>query len=576
MSKKVAKISLLVIALTLSILLPILAVTAKKPEWEIAPVYIDETVPGMTWADWADEPWLKGLGTEEDPYMIENVIIDAGGNFFCMIILNSEAYFKIMDCTFSNTGPYNSPEGGRNAALILVNTQNGVIFKNEMFDCGFPGTELGGGIALVGSVNNKVQKNYCHDNELSGIYVQYSNDNIIRQNLCIGNIWGIFISEWSNSNEITKNECYDNELHGILVWSEANGNLITENECKGSLVGGITVTGSHGNILTDNHCCKNQFGIILSDWSTSNEVLNNDCSNNNENGIHLWFNANNNVITENVCNENLVTGIVVGTSSRNIIMDNNCSNNVGSGIAVVDWYWMDASDNIIYHNNLNNNFYGVFLNNAYNNDIFRNTIKENYYGINLEGGSEDNLMYHNNIVDNIVQAADFQPQWANNWYHPYMLEGNFWVDAPFGYDLYPMVEANEWEELTPIEEEISDPLLPNRLGADRLVNPNETSYIRYGVIQLFTERINGEAFPPYGVKINGEEVLDSVWIFDDEGERFGEPGLMQLFYIKIPPYYLTEELGMVPGGYYEYHVEITNYYYGELVVFEFDTGFTLM
>ena len=169
----------------------------------------------MTWADWADEPWLNGSGTEEDPYMIKNVIIDAGGNFFCMIIFNSEAYFKIMHCTFSNTGPYNSQDG-RNAALILVNTQNGVIFKNEMFDCGLPGSEMGGGIALVGSSNNKVQKNFCHDNELSGIYVQSSNDNIIRQNLCTGNTWGIFLSEWSNNNEVTKNKCYDNENYGIL------------------------------------------------------------------------------------------------------------------------------------------------------------------------------------------------------------------------------------------------------------------------------------------------------------------------------------------------------------------------
>jgi hypothetical protein len=163
----------------------------------------------------------------------------------------------------------------------------------------------------------------------------------------------------------------------------------------------------------------------------------------------------------------------------------------------------------------------------------------------------------------------------NNWYHPYMLEGNFWADTPFGYDLYPIAEENGWEVLTPIEEEISDPLLPNRLGGDRLVNPNETSYIRYGVIQLFTERMNGEACPPYTVRIDGVKVLDSVWIFQEDTE-YDQPGLMQLYYIKIPPYYLTEVLGLLPGEYYEYHVEISWYNSGELIVYDFTTGFTIL
>ncbi|MHA1255160.1 MAG: right-handed parallel beta-helix repeat-containing protein, partial [Promethearchaeota archaeon] len=237
MRRKVVKISLLMITLMISIAFPILAVTAKKQEWVSGPVYIDETMPGMTWADWAGEPWLKGSGTFEDPYMIKNVVIDAQGySFFCMMIMNSEAYFKIMDCTFSNTGP--GPDAGRNAALILVNTQNGVIFKNEIFDCGIVAGQ-GSGIALIASSNNKVQKNFCHDNGGPGIYLQYSNDNVIRQNLCERNQWGIMISEGSNNNEVTKNECNDNNGYGIMLWGGANNNLITENDCKENFLSGI-------------------------------------------------------------------------------------------------------------------------------------------------------------------------------------------------------------------------------------------------------------------------------------------------------------------------------------------------
>ncbi len=833
MRRKVIKTSLLVIALMVSMTIPILAVTAKKKEWEIEPIIIDELgiglpgMPGLPWADYADEPWLKGSGTFEDPYMIKNVVIDAkGSNFFCMMILNSVAYFKIMDCTFSNTGL--GPDAGRNAALILASTQNGVIFKNEIFDCGIAAGQ-GSGIALIASSNNKVQKNFCHDNAGPGIYLQYSNDNVLRQNLCQRNQWGIMISEGSNNNEvtknecydnneygiflyleannnlITKNECYDNNEHGIFLYIEANNNLITKNDCKENFNSGIIAIQSHGNTISENDCSVNgngiiimysngndvidnvcsensvEHGILVSNWAADNTIARNKCFKNARSGIVLYNMAYNNMITDNlcyenfesgividssflnavennlvygnsytgmqlyyadnnmiawntftenyigiqllysngneitnnVCNENLASGISVESSYGNLITDNYCSENAeaginleysndnvitqnlctrntwgifvsewsnnnevtknecyenfnvgivlanvqngiifnnqftgndGAGIAVigslhiviqknlcsengvgiyVNWGMFttikqndiinnfgsgiviasahknlieendcngnsegialinvglpehSSKDNIIYKNSIEGNTIGVYSDDADMNDLLRNTISQNLYGIMFGSGSEGNTVYHNNIVGNDIQVSDAQPL-TNNWYHPYMLEGNFWADAPFGYDLYPMAEANEWEVLTPIEEEISDPLLPNRLGGNRVVNPNETSYIRYGVTQLFSERVEGEAYAPYALKINGTEVLDSVWIFREEVPGYGEPGLMQLFYIKFPPYYLTEELGMVPGGYYEYHVEITNYYSGELVLFEFDTGFTIL
>lgn len=450
MSKKTIKMSLVIVALSLSIIIPIFAVSvsAKKEVYTSGPVYINDAAPGASWEDWSAQPWLKGSGTEEDPYLIKDLVIDVSGSQFAMMIQESSAHFKIMKCTFSNGGM----EGERTAALIIVGSENGVIFKNTFINSY-------GGIAVIGSVNIKVQKNICSENSV-GIYIE----------------WGMYTT-------VKQNECYNN----------------------------------------------------------------------------------------------FESGIVIASAHKNIIEKNDLSGNAGAGISLMNIGEPEHSpkDNIIYANNFENNNAGIYSDDADINDVLRNTIAGNYYGILFGSGSEGNTVYHNNMINNVFQAVDFQP-WANNWHHPYMLEGNFWADAPFGYDLYPMTEANEWEELTPIEEEISDPLLPNRLGADRLVNPNETSYIRYGVMQLFSERIEGEAFPPYSVKINGEEVLDSVWIFDAEGERFGEPGLMQLFYIKIPPYYLTEELGMVPGGYYEYHVEISWYNSGELVVIEFYTGFTVM
>jgi parallel beta-helix repeat protein len=443
---KFVKISLLLTALSLSIIIPAIVVTAKKQGYyRSVHVYINDAVPGMSWMDWSAEPWLKGSGTEEDPYMIKDLVIEVSGSQFAMMIHESDAYFKIMKCTFSNDGIE-----GESAGLVLANTKNGVIFKNRFIN------NRGAGIALIETMNNTIQKNLCSKNGV-GIYIK----------------WGMYTT-----------------------------------------------------------------------------------------------------IKQNDCNNNFDSGIVIASAHKNIIEKNDCFENAKAGIALINVDEPDNSpkDNIIYANNLENNQLGIYLNNADINDILRNTILENFYGILFDFGSKENTVYHNNIIDNSVQAFDLQPL-MNNWHHPYMEEGNFWSDTSYGHDEYPFVEKNGWEFMTPIEEEILGPL-SNRLGGNRDVYADETSYIRYGVMQLFSERINGEAYPPYTVRINGTEVLDFVWAFQEE-TSWGEPGLMQLYYIKFPPYYLTEVMHWTLG-YHEYQVEISWYDSGVLQVMSFTTSFTLI
>lgn len=464
MSKKVIKMSLLLVVLSLSIVIPVFAisVSAKKEGYTSGPVYINDALPGASWESWSAQPWLKGSGTEEDPYMIKDLVIDVTGSHYAMMIQDSNAYFKIMKCKFSNGGI----EGERTAGLVLANTQNGNIFKNTFIN------NYGAGIAVIGCLNIKIQKNLCSANGI-GIYIE----------------WGMYTA-----------------------------------------------------------------------------VKQNDCTN------------------------NLDSGIVIASAHKNIIEKNDCNENAGAGISLVNIGAPEHSpkDNIIYANTIENNNAGIYSDDADINDVLRNTIAGNFYGILFGSGSEGNTVYHNNVIDNVAQAVDFQPG-ANNWHHPYMLEGNFWSDyigmdekedgmgdIPHRQDEYPIMEENGWEIRTPIEEEIfSGP--SNRLGADRIVLANETSYIFYGVIQLFSERVEGEAYPPYSVRVwfYGVEVVleDSVWEFREETD-YDEPGLLQILYLKIPPYYLLE--AGLTYGYHEYYVEISWYNSGELIVFGFATGFTLI
>ncbi|MFX1595977.1 MAG: nitrous oxide reductase family maturation protein NosD, partial [Promethearchaeota archaeon] len=330
---KMVKISLLITLLTISIFIPILSVLAKKKEYVLSPIYINEAISGLTWTDYANQPWCKGSGTEEDPYMIKDLVINAGGNFFCMLIMNSDAYFKIMDCVFSNTGPYNSPEGGRNAGLILVNTQNGVIFKNEFFDCGLQGSGQGSGIALVASFNNKIQKNLCHDNEAPGIYLQYSSNNVLRQNVCERNQWGIMVSEWSNNNEITKNECFENLAYGIHLWGDSNGNVVSKNLCSNNGGSGIILEGCHGNTIAENDCSGNSAPNIYLRWSNDNAILQNFCTRSPWGIVIRW--SHNNDIINNECVENGEGIVLQEDSSDNRIVNNICVNNLENGIILI-------------------------------------------------------------------------------------------------------------------------------------------------------------------------------------------------------------------------------------------------
>ncbi|MHA1192633.1 MAG: hypothetical protein ACTSP9_10100 [Promethearchaeota archaeon] len=56
---------------------------------------------------------------------------------------------------------------------------------------------------------------------------------------------------------------------------------------------------------------------------------------------------------------------------------------------------------------------------------------------------------------------------------------------------------------------------------------------------------------------------------------YGEPGLLQLYYLMLPPNYLFDVMGLTPG-YWEYLVELSWYNSGELQVTNFTTGFTLI
>ena len=257
MQKKLVKLSLLVISLMLSLTIPIIAVTAKKKDLVNKPIYINELITGKRWIDYVDEPWLKGRGTEEEPYKIKKLVIDGQDSPFCLEIWNSLAYFIVEDCTFSNNKPI---LGEISIAVSLHNTQNGVISKNQIFGSGIPGSNSGTGIALIESSNNIIEKNYCYNNVKSGIVVSGSHGNTISDNICSNNgESGIAIVDLDGLNaidNIVSGNTLENNYYGVFL-SNVDNNDVVENTIRNNYKGIELEQACESNIIYHNNIIEN-------------------------------------------------------------------------------------------------------------------------------------------------------------------------------------------------------------------------------------------------------------------------------------------------------------------------------
>lgn len=244
----------------------------KSGYWNPPYIHIDNN-----WSDSANDlPWVQGGdGSPGNPYIIENVTIDAGSKN-AIFIENSIDHFIIRNCTLSNTG-------------------NGSIWWHH-----------NGGIHLYNVMNGKLIKNFCSDNIHSGIHLGDCDYNEIIENTLDNNRVGIFLSDCDNNN-ITGNYAhnhYDDPLDGIfggagmfLEWSYNND--ILGNEFNNNEVYGILLNNADFNNISDNTANNNAFGISLH-YSDSNTISGNTFIGNSMDCI-VEYSCTGNDIYDNIC-----------------------------------------------------------------------------------------------------------------------------------------------------------------------------------------------------------------------------------------------------------------------------------
>lgn len=172
-------------------------------------------------------------------------------------------------------------------------------------------------------------------------------------------------------------------------------------------------------------------GILLA-WCNNNEIRGNTFLGNGwidlGFGLELWESLSNLVTANTFRNNHIGVGLGARGMSEDLCTYNTVSDNYisSSEMGITTFF---ADHNTITRNTVTASDDGFFI--AFNSDynvISDNTVFNNGYGFRML--AQLNVIYHNDIILNEIQAYIYGPGELNHWYHPDLLEGNYWSDYP--------------------------------------------------------------------------------------------------------------------------------------------------
>ncbi|MHA1663530.1 MAG: NosD domain-containing protein, partial [Candidatus Thorarchaeota archaeon] len=395
-------------------------------------------------ADFETQSW-PGAGTEEDPYLIWNLVITSDD--YCILIENTTVHFEIGDCNLTKTttgdvvflrnvtnGKIESTKfGGGYYAVRLLNTSNCVISNCEVFssvqfgitvsetsnasirDCTIIGT-LGSGTALnLGAsedcvVFNNIVTNMAYGFRINNV-VNCSFSYNTLTNLTDNGIEGTSISGIFSYNTITGTHI------GLWIYGENNhieGNILNDN------VVGMQVN-SKDTMVLGNTACDNVNGITITVMD-GNVTVQSNFVKDNERGFLL--DSTNISVLDNIA-ENNYYGYYL--TRGEITLTNNTSQGEWYGFIVDDEDYIEFRENTI-----NNTRFAFSLTDTHYCSIIDNHISMAYYGIivdNIIWSSE--TLIRGNVIENSVIGIRISESWAAN-----ITENTFFNISEYGVYLY--------------------------------------------------------------------------------------------------------------------------------------------
>lgn len=214
----------------------------------------------------------------------------------------------------------------------------------------------------------------------------------------IGSGYGILLRY--RNNITIENFRIEEYNDGLALFSCANIKMLG-NSIINSGTEGINVYGSLNNLISRNTITNSSYAISFLD--SNNSVIHSNNLSSNLRGIDLWLSP-------------------LNTISNNTIRTQRFINSMGIRLRA-------APNTTITENTIENHQYGLDIwSSSEHTLIIGNTITNSTIGIDLE--SSNNTIYHNNLVNNTIQARSQSSisSWDND------CEGNYWSDYE---EMYP-------------------------------------------------------------------------------------------------------------------------------------------
>ena len=354
--------------------------------------------------------------------------------FSCAILLLQNRYSSIVDCSISNNAYY---------GIWVCDTSYSTL-KNSSLSNG------GEAIYLETSNYNHLLFNDLRNN-LFGIDIYRSTGNTLTGNTMVLNLrnfacYGWFRNEWLNdvdtSNTVDgKPIYYWINHHNATVPSDAGSVMIVNSSeitvrdlvLRNSFIG-VNIAYTESSLI-ENVTTYESFGGVSA--TLCDLITIKGCYVNNSEGFGIGLtNGGNNKIVQNNVRYTNSSGIWLEDTNFNLVMGNNVSYSRhihsaqeadGSGILIDD-----SNRNNVTGNRLHRNSYGIGMGptDSQHNRIAQNILEENEVGLVL-AMAQYNLIYHNNFINNSIQAMNSWLGWSQPTYNTLDLGiygGNYWSE----------------------------------------------------------------------------------------------------------------------------------------------------
>jgi len=242
--------------------------------------------------------------------------------------------------------------------------------------------------------------------------------------------------------------CFGYGYTGVLFSGVSNAKLESSTVSGGGY--GLRVVSSTNVVLSANTFNGGSYSAVAISGTTILSVLENSIIGGSGGGIsisgckHVTYSGNNDrsyygssfsnssdvTISNNTESASYIEGVVLIERSTNFTVS---SNTVRGSISYAIWF-RNSNNSIISNNQVTgggvngySNFdQGIVLESSNNVQVFENNVTLEAIGIHLSS-STGNRFYHNNMINNTIQAEDDQPG-QNSWDNGYPSGGNYWSD----------------------------------------------------------------------------------------------------------------------------------------------------